>query len=93
MNLGLGGSMGPSAYGPYSGGYQFQGLPPAPTTSGLPDTQTSYGVSLPNYGPPASGLPSAPDVYGFGPMMPDMSGGLNGSGVKAFALSGRQMRD
>lgn len=39
---------GPSNFGPYQGGYQFG--TPAPTTSGLPNTPTSYGVSLPNYG-------------------------------------------
>lgn len=46
----VGGGQGASPYGPYQGGYQFAPRPQAPTTSGLPDVQTSYGVSLPNYG-------------------------------------------
>jgi hypothetical protein len=42
----------PSPYGPYASGYQFP-MQPAPDInpiSGLPNTQTGYGVSLPNYG-------------------------------------------
>lgn len=56
MNLGFPGAIGRppmggvSNFGPYAGGYGFG--PQAPTTSGLPNTQTSYGVSLPNYGGP-----------------------------------------
>lgn len=54
----------PSPYGPYAGGYQFQN-PMAPSNinpiSGLPNTQTSYGVSLPNYG----GMPQTRNL-GFG---------------------------
>lgn len=51
----------PSPYGPYAGGYQFPGplSPTGPTInpiSGLPNTQTGYGVELPNYG----GMPQAP---------------------------------
>lgn len=44
----------PSPYGPYAGGYQLPNPLQAPSNinpiSGLPNTQTGYGVSLPNYG-------------------------------------------
>lgn len=46
----------PSPYGPYAGGYQFApGMTPGVEPSineisGLPNTQSGYGVSLPNYG-------------------------------------------
>lgn len=43
-----------SPYGPYAGGYQLPNPLQAPSNinpiSGLPNTQTGYGVSLPNYG-------------------------------------------
>lgn len=60
-SLNLPGGFMPSPYGPYAGGYQFPGpmAPAGPTInpiSGLPNTQTGYGVELPNYG----GMPQAP---------------------------------
>lgn len=47
-----------ASYGPNQGSYGYG--PPPPTTSGLPNTQTTYGVSLPNYGGMPGGGPQAP---------------------------------
>lgn len=55
-NLNLPSGFMPSTYGPYAGGYQFPpGMnPPIEPSineiSGLPNTQSGYGVGLPNYG-------------------------------------------
>lgn len=64
-NMNLPSGFMPSAYGPYAGGYQFPGpmAPMGPTInpiSGLPNTQTGYGVELPNYG----SMPQAPMMGG-----------------------------
>ena len=87
MRPGMSLGFGPSQYGPYQGGYQFASQP---TISGLPNTRTSYGVSLPNFGAMPQGNSRSPGFGGGGARAAFNFGGYASPAHRAASIQAAQ---